>query len=111
MKEFFYISTVSQPEVPRLSRRQRKIEANSPKSLDSYWGRFLVISNYGLGNPGVALYSSTKGLLAYSLEREGFPKGDMFDRMRVRVTGAMPPAFRAKIISEMKSGVRHMRDF
>ncbi len=68
-------------------------------------------ANFGAGCPSIGLYSNVRGLLAYSLEREGYPSGDEFDRMRVRVTGAMPAAFRAKIISEMKSGVRHMRDF
>lgn len=75
------------------------------------WRQFLREANMMimLGSP-VGLYKDGE-LIASAFQRKDYPKGDMFDRYRIRVTGAMPPAFKAKIISEMKSGVRHMRDF
>ena len=50
-------------------------------------------------------------MLAYSFIRDGYPEGDEFDRMRVRVTGAMPPKFKLKLIEEVKAGKRRMRMF
>lgn len=68
-------------------------------------------ANACFGEPNIALWSNVRGILAYSFERDGYPEGDEFDRMRVRVTGAMPSKFKLKLIEEVKAGKRHMRMF
>jgi hypothetical protein len=81
--------------------------------VESAWRFFLDRANCcQIFGDNIALYRDQE-VLAYTFEHPQYkdPDWDEFDRYRIRVTGAMPPAFRAKIISEMKSGVRHMRDF
>lgn len=111
MNEEFWIGPAIDPNPPKLTRRQRKRQKNRSLTFEGWWEAFLGIAGNCLGNPGMGFFSSNKGLLAYSFEREGFPEGDEFDRMRVRVTGAMPLRFRLKLIEEVKSGKRHMREF
>lgn len=103
MKEMYWIG--AKP----LSRRYRKMKKSTDLSL--MWREFLWWAQMGIGQPGTILNSNVRGILAYSFEREGFPKGDEFDRMRVRVTGAMPLSFKVKLIEEVKSGKRHIREF
>ena len=110
MRELFWVSSHSNPRDP--TRKEKKFKKSN--SLESVWYDFIAITAYGIGNPNLAIYSTVKGLerpLAYSLVRKGFPEGDEFDRMRIRVTTNMPLKFRARIIDEMKSGIRHLRDF
>ncbi len=102
MKEEFYICGIDREYKP--TRRQRKRKKKKDLSLYQAWHGFMHLSFACLGCPGMGLYSSIKGLLAYSFERPEFPSGDEFDRMRIRVTGAMPRQMKAKIIEEFKSG-------
>lgn len=82
-------------------------------NFDRAWKHFLWEANQGLGKPGICLFANhTNQLLAFSFERKGWPKeGDVFDRMRVRVTGAMPKEMKLKLLQEVRSGKRHMREF
>lgn len=104
MKEMYWVSE-NQNSAPSRKNRTKTTD------LDKAWKTFLWWSNLGVGNPGMFLKSRKSGILAYSFQREGFPSGDLFDRMRVIVTGAMPLEFKQKLINELKSGKRHMREF
>ncbi len=104
----YWISSINYYKEP--TRKERKRQKST--SIESMWKSFLGWVSLGLGCPNVGLYSNTRGLLAYSFEREGWPnEGDEFDRMRVRVTGAMPSSMKLKLIEEVRLGKRHMREF
>ena len=104
MKEMYWVSE-NQNVAP--SRKNRTKTTDLAKA----WKTFPWWTNIGVGNPGMYLKSRNSGVLAYSFQREGFPSGDLFDRMRIRVTGAMPLEFKLKLIEEVKAGKRHMRQF
>lgn len=109
MKEMYWVGAQNSGSPPKITRKQRKLKKST--YLNSSWMDFLLWVNACFGQPGIALMSNVRGILAYSFEREGFPEGDEFDRMRVRVTGAMPKEFKLKLIEEVKAGKRHMRMF
>lgn len=109
MKEMYWVGARNNGTPPKVTRKQRKLKKSG--DLSSTWMDFLMWANACFGEPDIALWSNVKGMLAFSFEREGWPEGDEFDRMRVRVTGAMPLEFKQKLINELKSGKRHMRRF
>lgn len=82
-------------------------------SLEQAWEHFLQNANMCMifgDNQG--LYRGNE-LLAYTFEHPDYkdPDWDEFDRYRVRVTGAMPKEMKLKLIEEVRSGKRHMREF
>lgn len=101
---------------PNIPNKWHSSDKRAPKIPGRYkdfwpaWNQFFWEANMMCGEPGLGVWYKTD-LLAYSFEREGFPEGDEFDRMRVRVTGAMPLEFKLKLIEEAKAGKRHMRMF
>lgn len=109
----YKVAYLSNPNKPNkwfcFDKRAPKVPGRY-KDFQSAWNQFLWEVNMGFGEPGIGIWFK-EDLLAFSFEREGFPQGDGFDRMRVRVTGAMPIEFKQKLINELKSGKRHMRRF
>jgi hypothetical protein len=83
------------------------------KDLDQAWRHFLDNANHCMiFGDEQALYEGDK-ILAYTFVCPNYkdPEWDEFDRYRVRVTGAMPSSMKLKLIQEVKSGKRHMREF
>lgn len=94
---------------PKLNQRFKAQYA----SLEQAWQHFLDNANMCMMfGDEQALYQDQE-LLAYTFQHPDYknPGWDEFDRYRVRVTGAMPLEFKRKLINELKSGKRHMREF